>query len=126
MMRARQFGFLLVALLLACKLASAAEANSSRDAFLADTNRFCALFSPAVWDEMKKHYQNEKLQHEFIRRMNEAVKTPEFITIVSEQYQQPRDAKLRYQYFVQKISELTGQPFSCPDLKTYLQEALPH
>jgi hypothetical protein len=125
-MRARQFGFLFVALLLACTLVSAGEANSSRDAILADANRFCAMFSPKVWDEMKKNYQNDKLQHEFIRRMNEAVKTPEFITIISEQHRQPRDPTLRYQYYVQQISELTGQPFSCPNLKSYLEEARPH
>ena len=126
MMRVRQFVFLLFALLSACTQDSTGEAHSSRDAFLADSKRFCAMFSPAVWDEMKQKYQSLELQHEFLRRMDEAIKTPEFRTIVTEQHKQPIDPNIRYQYFVREISKLTGQPFSCPNLKLYFEESQPH
>jgi len=105
-------------------LVSGCEIKSSKQAYIADAKRFCAMFSPAVWQEMKKDFRDAELQHEFLRRMGEAVKTPEFIRILSEQHKIALNPSIRYQYYVQQVSQLTGQPFSCPDLKTYLDELM--
>ncbi len=104
--------------LVACK-------NSSRDIYMQEAKDFCAVFSPAVWEDMRKESQGAKLQDEFLRRVDEAVKSKEFEGILDAQHSQPKDAEILYRFYVDSITKLTGTEFVCPDLKVYFSESLP-
>ncbi|MFC1747980.1 hypothetical protein ACFL2V_04165 [Pseudomonadota bacterium] len=116
--------FIVAFLLLVPKSFGEDGGRSNTQAYTSDAKRFCALFSPGVWVEMRKKYQGADLMREFMRRIDNAVMTPEFEAIMDRQHLQEKNADVLYQFYVKEVSTLTGSPFSCPDLKTYFQETL--
>lgn len=102
----------------------AEESSQARHLIQADAERFCAVFSPEVWDEMKQYYQGAALMEEFLKRVDQAVVTPEFESILNKQHEQKKNADILYQYYVNEVSKISDRPFSCPDLKTYFVETL--
>ncbi len=115
---------LLSALITLPIVCAAGQAQKDTTLFIQESERFCMLFKPNVWTDMKKDHQGAALMDEFLRRVDEAVNTPEFEAILDQQYKQEKTPTALYQYYIKEISALTAIPFSCPDLKTYFEESI--
>lgn len=110
-----------LSLLNAC---SADQRGGANQEFLKDAKQFCSAFSPKVWAELRQRYQGAELMQEFMKRIDTAVTTPEFEEIMNRQHTVEKSPSALYQYYVSEVSELTGQDFSCEDLRFYFEETL--
>lgn len=61
---------------------------------------------------------------ELLRRVDDAVTTKKFEDILDQQHLQPKNSVALYEFYVREVSNLTGQPFRCEDLKFYFEQTI--
>ena len=113
-------------LLCAAALVSLALAACTKkeDAHIMDAMRFCEVFSPESLAALKAQYSDTEFSEELMRRVSQAVTTPEFAAILYKQHESIQGADTMYEYYVNEVSQLIGYKYSCPDLQAYFREKL--
>jgi len=96
----------------------ACTSDGKRESYKAEAVGLCEVFNPKNWTDLPKNIEPIEIQKKLTDRMSKAIKSGEMQRIISSMPKVKID--LRYQFFVEKVSQLIGEPFECQAMKDYM------
>lgn len=92
--------------------------HDSKAEFKKEAAEVCSVFDPEKRKDIPTNLQPSQIAQILSSRIYAAIHSDEMREIIGNV---PKvNAKMRYQYVVDMITELTGEPFSCPAMDRYL------
>jgi hypothetical protein len=104
--------FVLVVLFTGCEKKEAPAVD-----YKSEANALCEAFNPDYWKDIPADTPPAELQDMLAKKIEAAVNSEKMKEVVATIPKMP--AKLRYKYVVESITDLTGEPFSCPGMEDY-------
>jgi len=106
-------------LVLACLLQGcSSDINGKIAAYKAEVMALCEVFNPENWKELPDNLEPYEIQKKLTDKMSAAIKSDEVKEIISSVSSVKAD--MRYKYYTDSVSNLIGEAYSCPEIKSYL------
>lgn len=113
---------ILAALFITASCVASCSSGYSKADYKKEAAAICEVHNPDNWKDMPANLEPHQVQELFAAKLSSALKSEKMKEIVGNIPQVSVD--LRYQYVVESISELTGEPFNCPAMESYLNPSL--